>query len=56
MTISFDKTEGKRVGIPIPKLTFIPFLTYFEALLIIFILISSSEIFVYSAGFINVNF
>jgi hypothetical protein len=44
MTICLGNTDGRRVGIPIPKLIFIPFWTYFAALLIIFILISSSEI------------
>ena len=34
--ISFDKTEGKSVGIPIPRFIFIPSLTYWAALLIIF--------------------
>jgi hypothetical protein len=30
------RTLGSNVGIPIPRLTFIPFFTYFAALLIIF--------------------
>ena len=36
---------GRRVGIPIPKLTFIPFLTYLAALLAIFNLTGSLFLF-----------
>jgi len=33
--MSFGRTSGNKVGIPIPKLIFIPFLTYLAALFII---------------------
>jgi hypothetical protein len=38
------KTEGNKVGIPMPKLTFIPFLTYWAALFIIFNLFFSASV------------
>ena len=38
---SGGKTEGKSIGIPIPKFTFIPFFTYLAALFIIFNLLFS---------------